>query len=211
EVASDAERQATHAKEAARAITQMKTTMDDVANEVMQVLETSNETIKTAHSGNEIVDQAGKQMHVVGEGTELLNKAIQSLHERSHQIEDIILLISNISEQTNLLALNASIEAARAGEHGLGFSVVADEVRQLAEQSAAATADVKNLITEIKREIEHAVETMQENEPIIREGIQLTNEAGESFRTIANEVVETTEQIEKIAHRAQAMNEDTAR
>jgi len=211
DVATDAERQATHAKEAVDAVAQMGEAINHITEQVMQVHETSNETIETANSGNEIVDQAGEQMHVIGEGTESLNNAIHGLHERSHQIEHIISLISNISEQTNLLALNASIEAARAGEHGMGFSVVADEVRQLAEQSAEATGDVSSLITEIQQEIDHAVKTMSENEPVIREGIALTNEAGNSFRNISSAVVKMTEQIEQVAHDVRAMNEDASR
>lgn len=211
DVATDADRQATHAKEAVRAISQMEKIIDHITEQVIQVHDTSNKTIQTANSGNEIVDQAGEQMLVIGEGTESLNNAIQGLHERSHQIESIISLISNISEQTNLLALNASIEAARAGEHGMGFSVVADEVRQLAEQSAEATNNVSSLIAEIQQEIDHAVKTMSVNEPVIREGIALTNEAGDSFRNISLAIVKMTEQIEQIAHDVQAMNEDATR
>lgn len=78
------------------------------------------------------------------------------LSERSKQITDIVKVISEISNQTNLLALNASIEAARAGEHGKGFSVVAEEVRKLAENTKSSTEDIVNLTKKIEDQISEA-------------------------------------------------------
>jgi len=83
---------------------------------------------------------------------------INTLNESSQQVGGIIATIQQVAEQTNLLALNASIEAARAGEHGKGFSVVADEIRKLAEQSRVATDEIKNILTKICEDSEASVQ-----------------------------------------------------
>ncbi|MBM7868463.1 HAMP domain-containing protein [Heliobacterium gestii] len=84
------------------------------------------------------------------------------LHEKSTGIEEIIQAITDITDQTNLLALNAAIEAARAGEHGLGFGVVADEIRKLAEQSRQAAQRIQTIITEIRTDIDATVSAINE-------------------------------------------------
>lgn len=156
DVVNDAEQQSSHAKEAVKVVDDMVETIQHVTSQVNEVTLASDETIKTAVTGNQTVNEAGKQMTVIDQVTETLKNAIQGLEDRSNQIGNIISLITNVTEQTNLLALNASIEAARAGEYGQGFSIVADEIRSLAEQSAVATDDVKALIIEIQNSVEQA-------------------------------------------------------
>ena len=89
-------------------------------------------------------------------------KKIKNLGDRSMEITSIVGTIARISEQTNMLALNAAIEAARAGEHGRGFSVVADEVRQLAERTAAATQEIESLVRAIQTETNESVDAIEQ-------------------------------------------------
>ena len=101
--------------------------------------------------------EANKAVNLAQAGSQAVRDAVDSMkaiHSSSEQIRDIITIISDITSQTNLLALNAAIEAARAGEHGLGFAVVAEEVRKLANRTSEATADITQLINESSARIQ---------------------------------------------------------
>lgn len=209
EVVSDAEAQADKTSEAAQIINDMVEEFEQISSQFENVTNTSQQTVKTAESGNDVVSKAENQMNLIGQSGSEMEKAIQELEERSNQIGDIISLITDIAEQTNLLALNASIEAARAGEHGRGFSVVAEEVRKLAEQAAKATDKVKQLIVEIQGDIQQTAQIIAENGSKIREGVQLTGEAGKSFQIISKSIHGVTAQIEQICAKVQQMNKGT--
>jgi len=126
--------------------------------------------------------------HNAQEGYEELRKsidAIELIQKSSEQIAAIVTVIGEISSQTNLLAFNASIEAARAGEHGIGFSVVAGEVRKLAERSSAAAREITQLI--------------HESAGRVSQGATVSQRAQSSFGQILSNVAETSDTIRRIA------------
>lgn len=108
-------------------------------------------------------------------------QAISSLETKSREIMNIVEIISKIAKQTNLLALNAAIEAARAGEQGKGFTVVASEVRKLAEQSSNAAKDIGRLIYSIQTEIDHTEDIIQAVNQEVELGESVITEAGKTF------------------------------
>src|SRR5207249_7812791 len=110
-----------------------------------------------SEEGHQIVDSIVQAMAVIKERVETISSDIRTLSQQTQQIGEITALVNDLADQSNLLALNAAIEAARAGEHGKGFSVVAQEVRRLAEQSKQATAQVRALLGEIRRATRAAV------------------------------------------------------
>jgi methyl-accepting chemotaxis protein len=122
---------------------------------------------------------------------------IHEVDENSKEIQAIVDTINNISAQTNLLALNASIEAARAGEHGRGFSIVAEEIRKLAEQSAQATKGIRSLVEEIQDTAQKAVtamnvlkETDEEQSKIIKDTEKIFFQFSDNINTLLKQLDE---------------------
>lgn len=120
------------------------------------------------------------------------NKQTESISKASEMIQ-------SISDQTNLLALNAAIEAARAGEAGKGFAVVADEIRNLAEQSAGFTNDIKEVIEELRVKSEKAVKMMEESKKMSEQQGAKVKEAGDKFEEISEALESSKEIVEKIS------------
>ena len=127
------------------------------------------------------------------------SETITALGEKSQKITGIVATITGIAKQTDLLALNAAIEAARAGEHGRGFSVVAENVRQLAEQAGHAAADIAKLIEEIQSETARAVEAVETGARQTRDSTNRVNEAGVVFQQIGASVEDMSSRVEEIA------------
>jgi methyl-accepting chemotaxis protein len=129
------------------------------------------------------------------------------LAQRSSEISEIIDLINDIAAQTNLLAVNAAIQAAHAGEAGLGFSVLAEEIRKLAERTARATKNVGGLIKAIQSETAEALFAMEEGMNEVKTGSVLAEQSSQSLEDISGAVRESAQLIEEIS----AASEEQAR
>ena len=155
-----------------------------INNNASAMAEKMSEVSEMAVSGERAVGETINRTNDLLAGVAELADSTALLGTRSEEIGGIVRSISEIAEHTNLLALNAAIEAARAGEQGRGFAVVAEEVRRLAEQSAAATEEITKLIIGMQRVVEQAIEDVNARHKQARESAGVVAESGELLRRI---------------------------
>ncbi len=137
--------------------------------------------------------------------TNAVNKAIDRIAESSGRVEAIVDVIRNLANQTNLLALNAAIEAARAGEAGRGFTVVAEEVRKLAEQSNQEAQKITSIVSEIHSAVQDGVKDIGVAGVAVEAQAKAVEATGRAFAVVAQAVEKIAEQIQEEAAIAEEM------
>ena len=195
---------ASNLAEASQSLAEGATDQAGAVEEIQATVTTITENIQAfANYALESYNQAKKYSDEAANSREEMKamvEAMNRINETSRKIENIISEIEDIASQTNLLSLNASIEAARAGEAGRGFSVVADQIRQLAEQSAGAAVDTRELIEGSLQEIAEgnkAAEHVAESIVKVVNGVQKIAESAERARTMAAEQADAMEQVDQ--------------
>lgn len=198
-IARGTEEQSHSVRQTALAAQQMAETAQQVANEAQKASALSLQAAERARFGGDIIQDVHSKMLQLKDTVYDSAEVVRKLGDRSQEIGKITDVIRGIARQTNLLALNAAIEAARAGEHGRGFSVVADEVRALAEQSTQSAAQIVELINEIQKETKAAVQSMEVGTHVVAEGTDLANTANAAFSEILTVVNQTVNTVQEIA------------
>lgn len=174
--------------QAAAALTEMGSTVSEVAQSATHAAQNANMATTNSAHGRQITQRAVHAIKGLSEQIQDVSTVIQSLDAHTAAIGGILDTIRGISEQTNLLALNAAIEAARAGDHGRGFSVVADEVRTLAQRAASATDEIQVKIDKFQQDSKSAVSQMESSRERTEDVVSATDEIDKLLQDIAEEI-----------------------
>lgn len=205
-VASGAEEQAAQIEETNTVIKQLTNDIDNVRQMSAEMNKQADRVKNNFEQGNDSITFSIEQINNLEKNSNQVATTINSLGTLSQRIGEIIELINGIAAQTNLLALNAAIEAARAGEAGRGFSVVADEIRELAEESTTATNQIAQLVKDIQHNVGEAVEKMKETENVVLASVNSIQNTGQTFTEINQATESLMNIIVVLEEKAQEMS-----
>jgi len=191
--------QATSISETASATDEVSQTIAQTAERSREVADISAETVKSSKVGCDSVQEAIGSMEKVQREVESIASNILALAEQAKDIGEIITTVNEIAEQTNLLALNAAIEAARAGEHGRGFSVVASEIKALADQSKRSTSQVRQILSDIQKATNRAVLSTEEGTRSAKCAVNVVSKAGDAITVLASAIDQASQVTVQIA------------
>lgn len=187
----------------AAATEQISTTISSISHTTDELSQQSKNTYESAKLGSETIKGA---LSNLGQTIEVVNQTGRQLNELgqlSKDIDNVIAMINDLANQTNLLALNAAIEAARAGEAGRGFSVVADEVRSLAEKTVDATAKITDIVGTIQTSTQTAISTMTSGQENLRSIEEFSEKAELAIREIEQNAQTSSVSSANMAHSIQ--------
>ncbi len=199
EVAGGMEKQLSNIDEAKKNVDAAFIDIQNMAEQAKEAAADSEHTKEAAEHGETLMQSAMTRMEQIEASVMSSAEVVKKLGENSQQIGQIVESISAIADQTNLLALNAAIEAARAGEAGRGFSVVAEEVRKLAEQSQTSAEEIKKRISIIQGDTDEAVVAMQNGTDEVQQGTAAIREVGEQFAEIMRMVTNIESKMQGIS------------
>ncbi|HJU68808.1 MAG TPA: methyl-accepting chemotaxis protein [Gemmatimonadaceae bacterium] len=211
QISSGAQDQATVTNETVAVVKQMSSSIEDVVHQAVEMAKAGNHTVDIARRGGETVRAAIQGMDSTRHTVLDAAARVKELAENSARIRDINKTVSAIADQCNLLALNASIEAARAGDHGAAFRIVADEIRDLANESMVSSERIGQLLAAVQTGMADVMAAMQLGTSTADDGAHQARTAEESLEEIMRTLEGTNGQLQRIAERAHLVTGDVAK
>lgn len=188
----------------AAAINEMTATVHDVAGNAESAADYTRQTRESADEGHDLVSESVELVNDMASQLNQTSEAIVDLKAESDKVGQILEVIKTIAEQTNLLALNAAIEAARAGESGRGFSVVAEEVRNLAQRTADSTSEIEEIVNQLQHGASRSVEMITESQ----QNSGHTAEKANSMLTVFAQIKDQVKQLETMSTQIATASEE---
>ncbi|WP_017304180.1 HAMP domain-containing methyl-accepting chemotaxis protein [Spirulina subsalsa] len=193
-----AAQQAVSVQETTTTMHQLEVSSQQSSEQAQRVAERAQDVLELSQRGNEAVNGTMRGMRELQNKVEAIAQQADHLNQQAQQIGMISQLVGEVANQTNMLALNASIEAVRAGEHGKGFSVVATEIRKLAEQSQESVQKINHLVQSIQKSIQTTVNAAEVGNTTVQNNVQLAEVTASSFEGVTlaiEQVVASSQQI----------------
>lgn len=178
-------------EQAAAASQQISATLNDMAQRTAEVGNATHSAYDAARNGGNVISASAESMNQLAQLIQNTHAQVSALTQSSGKVTSIIGVINGLADQTNLLALNAAIEAARAGEAGRGFSVVADEVRSLAQKTMSATTDIAAIVNELRQQT-------QQMDQLMTSGLSLAEAGQRSSGEVASAIEGITDSMEQL-------------
>jgi methyl-accepting chemotaxis protein len=203
QIASTAQQTAAAVSETSTTVSEVRQTAEVASDKAMAVSESAKRAEEASQQGKSATARNLEGMGRIEEQMAAITASIMQLSEQGQTIGDIITTVSDLAEQSNLLAVNAAIEAAKAGDQGKGFSVVAQEIRSLAEQSKEATTRVRTILGDIQRGTSSAVLTTEQGAKAVSEGKEQAESAGRALALLAEAVEDAANAATQIAASSQ--------
>ena len=201
-------KQADHAQECVLKTNVLSEKIQDIIKVVERVEAQVDKTEEMIRQGTDIVNVLAKRAEETSDITARVGSSIEVLRKESETINGFVETISSISQQTNLLSLNASIEAARAGEAGRGFSVVAEEIRKLADDSNSAAEEIRHKVTNISEQTIDSVESAKEAGSMVASQAEAVEQVIQVFQGMSEQMQELVVGLKEIANTTEAADRE---
>jgi methyl-accepting chemotaxis protein len=205
EIATTGAQLAENTNRTSMSVTETSTTVEQVKQAAALVRQTAQtvadsarQAVTVSGSGTQATEDTINAMGLIQQQMQSIRDTVLKLSDQSRHIEAIIEAVQDLAEQSNLLAVNASIEAARAGEQGRGFTVVAQEIKMLADESRNATAQVRNILDETRKWVAAVVMATEQGGKAVEGGLEQSKEAGSAIHALSESVGESAQAAQVI-------------